>query len=77
MTGQRNSTVQDPPVYNVRAFCEAHDISRGYLYKLWRDGQGPRRMKVGRRTYISGDAAAEWRSRMELHGGGTGGKESA
>jgi hypothetical protein len=60
-----STTVQDPPLYNVSAFCEAHDISRGYLYQLWTEGRGPRRTKLGRRTVITGEAAAEWRRRME------------
>lgn len=60
-----DTTVQDPPLYNVPAFCEAHDISRGYLYQLWSEGRGPRRTKLGRRTVITGEAAAEWRHRME------------
>lgn len=61
----RSSTVQDPPLYNVTAFCRAHDISRGYLYQLWSEGRGPRRTKLGRRTVITGEAAAEWRRQME------------
>ncbi len=67
MTYEEQSPAQtfDPPVYSVRAFCEAHDISRGYLYQLWSEGAGPRKMKVGRRTLISREAAAEWRRRME------------
>lgn len=55
----------DPPVYSVPAFCEAHGISRGYLYQLWTEGRGPRRTKLGRRTLITGEAAARWRRRME------------
>lgn len=65
MESERPPTVQDPPLYNVPAFCEAHDISRGYLYQLWSEGRGPRRTKLGRRTVITGEAAAEWRRRME------------
>ena len=55
----------DPAAYTVSSFCEAHNISRSYLYWLWAEGQGPRRTKLGRRTLISGEAAAEWRRRME------------
>lgn len=55
----------DPAVYTVTDFCEEHRISRSYLYRLWSEGRGPRRTKVGRRTLISGEAAAEWRRRME------------
>lgn len=55
----------DPPIYTVETFCEAHHISRSYLYRLWSEGQGPKRTKLGRRTLISREAAAEWRRRME------------
>lgn len=65
MNSTNTATPPDPPVYSVPAFCEAHGISRGYLYELWARGDGPRRMKVGRRTLVSRDAAAEWRRRME------------
>lgn len=64
MQPQSNS-VQDPPTYTVPAFCEAHGISRGFLYQLWSEGRGPRRTKLGRRTFITGEAAALWRARME------------
>lgn len=55
----------DPATYTVASFCKAHNISRSYLYLLWTEGRGPRRTKLGRRTLISGEAAAEWRSQME------------
>ena len=55
----------DPPTYSVNAFCEAHHISRAYLYRLWNEGRGPRRTKIGRRTLISRESAAAWRRRME------------
>jgi hypothetical protein len=62
-SGERRSL--DPPTYSVSAFCEAHGISRGFLYQLWTEGRGPRRTKLGRRTFITGEAAATWRARME------------
>lgn len=55
----------DPAAYTVSGFCQEHHISRSYLYQLWSEGRGPRRTKLGRRTLISGEAAAEWRRRME------------
>ncbi len=54
----------DPPVYDVTAFCETHRISRGKFYELLSDGRGPRVMKIGRRTLISGEEAVRWRERM-------------
>jgi hypothetical protein len=57
--------VTDPPVYSIAEFCETHRIARSFLYVLLREGQGPRVMKLGRRTFITREAAAEWRARME------------
>jgi predicted DNA-binding transcriptional regulator AlpA len=51
--------------YSVSEFCRDHGISRGLFYNLLRDGQGPRVMKLGRRTLISQEAAEEWRRTME------------
>ena len=49
----------------IPQFCDSHNISRTHFYELVKRGQGPRLMKVGRRTLISQEAAAEWRKRME------------
>ncbi len=51
--------------YTFPEFSKAHRISRSMLYKLIKQGLGPRIMKVGRRRLISIEAAAEWRQRME------------
>jgi len=56
---------QDPALYTVDSFCERHHIARSYFYQLLREGRGPRITKVGRRTLVRGEAAAEWRRRME------------
>lgn len=54
--------------FTVDQFCAAHgDISRAFFYKLVRAGRGPRLMKVGTRTLVSEEAAAEWRKEMERH----------
>lgn len=54
------------PTFTVPQFCSAHGgISKSFLYKLIKDGVGPRLMKIGRRTLISAEAAAEWRAKME------------
>jgi hypothetical protein len=55
----------DPPIYSVSAFCKAHHIARSFLYQLLRDGRGPRVTKLGRRTFVTREAAAEWRRRIE------------
>ena len=54
------------PSYTVAEFCYAHgNISKSFLYKLINEGNGPRLMKIGRRTLISAEAAADWRAKME------------
>lgn len=55
----------EPSALGVANFCTRHGISRALLYKLWKRGEGPTRLKIGRRTLITVEAAAEWRKRME------------
>lgn len=57
--------VDRPLVFTVATFCSAHQISRTHLYTLDKSGNGPRRMKVGRRVLISAEAARDWREQME------------
>jgi hypothetical protein len=54
-----------PPVYTVSEFCHQHQISVGMYYKLRAAGLAPREMRVGRRRFISVEAAAEWRRARE------------
>jgi hypothetical protein len=68
-----HAVVEPPPerlAYTVSAFCLAHAISRSYLYKLWADGCGPKKMeRLGRgKILISVEAARQWRRDMENHG---------
>jgi predicted DNA-binding transcriptional regulator AlpA len=51
--------------YPVDGFCDAHSISRSLLYKMFRDGTGPRIMRIGARVLISKESAAEWRRDRE------------
>ena len=50
---------------SIPEFCKAHGISEGLFYKLKKRGEGPREMKVGARTLITFEAAAEWRRMRE------------
>jgi len=52
-------------VFDIRTFCESNKISQALFYQLQKSGLGPRIMKVGRRTLITPEAAAEWRKQME------------
>jgi predicted DNA-binding transcriptional regulator AlpA len=56
---------QHPPCYTILGFCADHHISRAFLYKLKKEGKAPKFFKVGRRTLITAEAAAEWRALME------------
>ena len=50
---------------SIPEFCEAHGISEGLFYKLKKQGDSPREMKVGTRTLITFESAAEWRRARE------------
>ena len=50
---------------SIPEFCAAYGISQGLFYKLKKQREGPREMKVGARTLISLEAAAEWRRKRE------------
>ena len=53
---------------SIPEFCEAHGISEGFFYKLKKQGEGPREMKLAR-TLITLESAAEWRRwRENRHG---------
>lgn len=56
---------KDAPASTVPQFCDQHHISKVHFYNLVKQGKGPRLMKLGRRTLISSEAAADWRARME------------
>lgn len=51
--------------YSVQQFCDAHGFTKVMFYKLLKQGRGPRFMKIGTRTLISIEAAADWRRSME------------
>jgi hypothetical protein len=57
--------IQTKATYSVADFCTAHGITRPTFYDLLKKGHGPRIMKVGSRTLISIEAAADWRRQME------------
>jgi predicted DNA-binding transcriptional regulator AlpA len=69
-TGGDVNTEQPPAptprlALSIPEFCKAHGISEGFFYKLKKQGEGPREMKVGARTLISFESAAEWRRAQE------------
>lgn len=52
----------------VPEFCAVHKISRGTFYNLLKAGKGPKVLKVGSRTLITKESAAEWRRQREVEG---------
>jgi hypothetical protein len=56
-----------PPAlaFSIYEFCASHNISKDFYFKLARQGLGPVIMKIGHRTLISVEAAAEWREERE------------
>lgn len=61
----RSQQIISKPVYTVPEFCLEHRISRSLLYKLLQQRNGPRIMKVGKRTLITIEAAEAWRRSLE------------
>jgi hypothetical protein len=64
----RNNRTKEPVApacYSIRDFCIAHCISEDMFFKMQRQGLTPKTMKVGVRTLVSMEAAAEWRRQCE------------
>jgi hypothetical protein len=54
-----------PAAYSIREFCEAHRLSVSMYFKLKNQGLAPREMAVGKRRYVSFEAATDWRRARE------------
>jgi hypothetical protein len=48
--------------FTIAEFCEAHRVSRSWLYQEWKAGRGPKVKQVGVKKLITAEAAAEWRN---------------
>ncbi len=59
----------DNLAFSIETFCRAHDISRPFLYSMWKEGTGPDVMRIGRRVLIPIEAATAWRERLTKPGG--------
>lgn len=62
---KHQSSLIEKKSFSIEHFCVAHGISRATFYNLVKRQLAPRLMKVGKRTLVSIEAAAEWRTRME------------
>ena len=54
-----------PKAHSIKAFCEAHSISRNLFYTLKKQGLAPKMIHVGKRRLITEEAATEWRQMMQ------------
>jgi predicted DNA-binding transcriptional regulator AlpA len=59
------SAAPEREAFTVAEFAQAYRLSRATLYNLWRDGEGPKRMRVRGRVVVSKDAAEQWRRDLE------------
>jgi predicted DNA-binding transcriptional regulator AlpA len=50
---------------SIPDFATEHGISRSLVYKLIKEGRGPKIVKINSRSLISIEAGIEWRARME------------
>jgi hypothetical protein len=48
--------------FTIAEFCEAHRVSRSWLYQEWKAGRGPKVKQVGVKKLITMESAAEWRA---------------
>jgi predicted DNA-binding transcriptional regulator AlpA len=64
------ATNVEPLSMTIAQFCKAHSIGRTTLWKMWREGKGPRRFRVGRLVRIPVDEARHWRGETDVTAGG-------
>lgn len=58
-------TAPEREAFTVAELAHAYRLSRATLYNLWREGAGPKRMRVRGRVLVSRDAAEDWRRQLE------------
>ena len=51
--------------YTVSQFVSNFGVSRALLYKLWSKAEGPNSYHVGRKRFISAEAAKRWMRGLE------------
>lgn len=49
---------------SVEQFCELHDISRSFFYKLKKQGKAPKTLQIGARRIITPEAVKDWQAQM-------------
>jgi hypothetical protein len=67
--GVKTAPIRGPPLeraaYSIDEFARAHGFSPAMYFKLRNQGLGPDEMIIGRRRFISYEAAARWRETRE------------
>ena len=72
ITGKSEPVVDEPIpppprlALSILESCDAHGISDRFYYKLKKQRKGPREMRLGKRTLVTFESAAEWRREREL-----------
>ena len=51
--------------YTVEEFCLAERMCRAMLYRLWKEGKGPRFYSNGRCRHITHQARLDWQAARE------------
>ena len=51
--------------FSIDDWCEMHNLSRSFFYKLASQGEAPKTFKIGRNTRISETANNEWLAELE------------
>jgi hypothetical protein len=68
-TETKATPIRGPPVppawYTLKEFAIAHRLSMAMLFKLKKEGRGPRETAVGSRRYVTFEDAARWRAERE------------
>ena len=54
-----------PNLMTIPTFVAQYSVSRSTLYKLWKEGRGPKITRVHGRTLIGTRAAEDWQAKME------------
>ena len=53
--------------FTIAEFCEAHRVSKSWLYLEWAAGRGPRVKYIGTKKIITIEDAAVWRRSHETN----------
>jgi hypothetical protein len=70
MISLKSQPTNPPIAFTIPEFCAAHRFGPAHYYKLKQEGLGPREIKLGTRTIITAEAAAEWRRAQEERSAG-------